>query len=316
MAGILDKKQRVMDVLITQEGRRQVAAGQLNFRFASFTDRHAFYVGNTGSVAYGASDRVYFEASNRPQDQIIFETDANGVINSWVGTGDIRLLQDKILSGSQTSDPDDPNRITILTGRDLPTAADSLLYAVGQNFRNQYIIGTQDIFDASNNFEVNPDAYTFKITDSRPKTHHDIVDAHINNVESLFEDMRLSHLPNYRYLPPVNTKAPGADVGTPLGNYPRLNQDPPLTYSALLAELQNNESFTLNFSDTSLNNNIAAQMLEVTGGGVKKLAIIDFGEFPDEDPYSNGKRVFFLGKIFTDDNGNKTFVNIFTIIFD
>ena len=44
--------------------------------------------------------------------------------------------------------------------------------------------------------------------------------------------------------------------------------------------------------------------------------MIDFGEFPDEDPYSPGKRVFFLGKIFTDDLGNKTYVNLFTIIFD
>ena len=154
------------------------------------------------------------------------------------------------------------------------------------------------------------------MTDSVPFSKSDITQASINHVESLFQDMRLSHLPNYRYLPPVNRKSPGATIGPPLGAYKRLNQAEVLTYDELLESLENNESIELLFSDTSMDNNFVAQMMEVMPNKVEKLAMIDFGEFPDEDPHSPGKRVFFLGKIFNDDLGNKTYVNLFTVIFD
>ena len=65
--------------------------------------------------------------------------------------------------------------------------------------------------------------------------------------------------------------------------------------------------------------NILSQMFEYDGasGAVKKLSVIDFGEFPDEnDPSSPGKRVFFVGKIYRDQYGSLTFVNIFTVCFD
>ena len=305
MAGILDKKQRVMDVLITQEGRRQVAAGALNFRFATFTDGQAFYVGNTGSVAYGANDRLYFEAANRPQDQIIFETDENGLISSFTGA-DIGVLGDKLVSTNRS----------LVTGSAVVDTAVNLLEIVTQNFQHQYILGTKDVFDDDNSFIISPLTGTYTMTDSVPFRNSAITEASINDVESLFQDRRLSHLPNYQYLPPVNRKVPGASVGAPLGQYPKLNQSPVYTYSDLLVDLQNKESITFNFSETSLDNNIVAQMIEVKPNGIKKLAIIDFGEFPDEDPYSDGKRVFFMGKIFTDDLGNKTFVNMFTVVFD
>jgi hypothetical protein len=44
--------------------------------------------------------------------------------------------------------------------------------------------------------------------------------------------------------------------------------------------------------------------------------MIDFGEFADDDPFSPGKHVFFLGKLFDDDTGDKTFLNLFTVVFD
>ena len=72
MAGILNDKKRVMDTIITNEGRRQVAEGELQIKYASFTDRGTFYTGNSGSIADDASSRLYFEATGRLQDQIIF----------------------------------------------------------------------------------------------------------------------------------------------------------------------------------------------------------------------------------------------------
>ena len=44
--------------------------------------------------------------------------------------------------------------------------------------------------------------------------------------------------------------------------------------------------------------------------------MIDFGDFEDKDPYSPGKHVFFAGKLMNDDTGDKTFINLFTVVFD
>ena len=44
--------------------------------------------------------------------------------------------------------------------------------------------------------------------------------------------------------------------------------------------------------------------------------MIDFGEFPNEDPYSPGKHVFFVGKVFADGNGMYTYVNMFVMVLE
>ena len=79
MAGILDKKQRFIDTEITAEGRRQIAAGELSIKYASFTDGHTFYVSGANSAAESAQERLYFEATSRLQDQIIVETDGDQI---------------------------------------------------------------------------------------------------------------------------------------------------------------------------------------------------------------------------------------------
>ena len=43
MAGILDNKERIIDSIVTLEGRRQVIGGKLKVEFASFSDRYTFY---------------------------------------------------------------------------------------------------------------------------------------------------------------------------------------------------------------------------------------------------------------------------------
>ena len=68
--------------------------------------------------------------------------------------------------------------------------------------------------------------------------------------------------------------------------------------------------------DTSRDNNLVGQVFEVYGREFDKLSIVDFGEFGDDDPFSPGKRVFFVGKLRKDANGAETFLGIFTIVFD
>ena len=81
MAGILDKKSRIIDAVLTTEGRRQLGEGTLSVSYATFTDGEVFYV---PSSEYGHEDptaRLYIEACSLPQDQIIFEANDEGKLN-------------------------------------------------------------------------------------------------------------------------------------------------------------------------------------------------------------------------------------------
>ena len=65
MAGILNNKERVMDFTITDEGKRQAGQGEMQFKFATFTDYHTFY-DVSGSAEFpllssDGSERIFFE---------------------------------------------------------------------------------------------------------------------------------------------------------------------------------------------------------------------------------------------------------------
>lgn len=81
MAGILDKKSRVLDAVLTPEGRRQLADGTLSISYATFTDGEVFY---SVDAVYGhedPADRLYMEACGLPQDQVIFEANDEGKLS-------------------------------------------------------------------------------------------------------------------------------------------------------------------------------------------------------------------------------------------
>ena len=43
MSGILNKKHQLIDLVVTEEGKRQMSMGMFRPTFASFTDKHTFY---------------------------------------------------------------------------------------------------------------------------------------------------------------------------------------------------------------------------------------------------------------------------------
>ena len=317
MAGILDSKQRILDTIITKEGRRQIASGELQIKYVTFTDSHTFYSespAGDGSVE-PADDRIFLESFHRPQDQIVFETDNDARLLPFAGS-DIKIgYGGKIYKDVVSSVNTNEEQIAFSIDETLD-AAETLLYAAENNFKDQKILGTLDKITGHSGFLVEPNYIQFKITDTMPFGKSDITEASITSVESLHEDKRLQHLPFYQYLPPVNLPKPGQEVGEPLGRYKRLSQPEVLTLDDLEKELDGKEVSVIDFSETSLPNNIAIQFLEFSPGEMQKLSMIDFGEFPSEDPFSPGKRVFFVGKIYDDDEGMSTFVNIFTVIME
>jgi len=76
--GILDNKTRILDAILTAEGRRQIAEGTFNVTHVTFEDGSMVYQPDSEEGHVDPTDRIYLEASTLPQDQIIFETNDSG----------------------------------------------------------------------------------------------------------------------------------------------------------------------------------------------------------------------------------------------
>ena len=330
MAGILNNKQRVFDFIFTDQGKEQLVNNSLEIKYASFTDRHTFYeTSGSDRVATDASNRIMFEAVSRPSDLIVVEYDPLGKVKPFKA-GDFSYGGMSVLTSS-VDVVNSGTTVTQLTGTAILDAADGIIHAIANNFHEQQLLGTKDPTSPTEGFEVNQTQFTFTVDDSKPHPHGTFSDvdtlgvsanrninvASVNSIESLFHDKRMAHLPNFRYLPPVNPLKPGETTPQSLGSYVNLNESPVMTIQELEETLSNKEYFDVEFLETSRDNNIIVQPFEFRSDiGFSKLAIIDYGEFEDEDPTSFGKRVFFLGKLLVDDFDQQTFVNVFTVVFD
>ena len=76
MAGILDPKSRFFDTYITNEGRKQLATGELRMRFVSFSDGLTGYEQSELGVVDSKDGSLFFESMSRPQDSIITENES------------------------------------------------------------------------------------------------------------------------------------------------------------------------------------------------------------------------------------------------
>ena len=147
-----------MDTIITKEGRRQIPSGELKIRYVSFTDRHTFYACDEAdhSVAEDCTDRIQLEAMSRPQDQIIFETDDQGALISFVGSGI------KVGNGGQLYKvPDGSLQEKAVTENHAATSllVDELLSGAERNFIDQQITATFDDFTETSGFRIFPSSF-------------------------------------------------------------------------------------------------------------------------------------------------------------
>lgn len=320
MSGILDKKKRILDFIITEEGRNQAANGELRVHYASFSDIGAFYTEKSGSYAEDISDRICFEVNVKPQDKLVLENPPVYATDKIGQQPALRPFQTKDFKIQGTNiaktSADGKKMSQVITGSEVGSLADSICSSLSQNFKDMQIIGTFDPFDDSSDFEVFPESKTFTYQEKYSRRYGRKVPETVDPryCESLFQDDRLSHLPNYKYLPPVNKLSSGD--ASPLGNYNNFNKKPIAGLQGLMSKLTGKDYVEFDFEETSRENNVLIQPIEFRNDGIKKLAIVDFGEFQDGDPESPGKRIFFVGKIYVDSDGNSTYINIFTVIMD
>lgn len=238
--GILDKKTRFIDLVVTQEGRRQIAAGKLRAEFASLSDCNAFYdEGERDSVA----NRLYFEVAERPENSIVLEKDDSGKIINFNSDPKITVLGEFLFSSSleQKENTSDLTHLVAATGSQFASVFAELTGSSLKHFKNNYFIGTNNPLD-QNNFEINRNEMVFQINNQQPfngSPLREIID--VDDAEPFFIDPKLTHLPNFKFLPPVNTD------GSNYGTYSDIRSTSRETWQDISARLGIRNSFSSEF---------------------------------------------------------------------
>ena len=330
MSGILDNKQRIMDTIVTLEGRRQIADGKLKVEYVSFTDGTTFYSADLVKGSSDATNRVYFEQCHLPQDQITFEADDSGKLKPFKNNQNIEILAGKIVAPTVTTSEvagvSSARGYEIVVGGEFASSASLLLSSSIENFKNLYVIGTNDVlFLEDENFEVTPKNVNFSINYLGPiKNFSDYVKP-LSGMPSIFEDKNFSNVINFKYLPPIN-KIDDKNIDKSnvenlisynIGNYARLGDYDEYTIFDLEKDLENSEKSgfkkSFKFEPTSFKNMLVSQIFELREDELLKLDILEYGTYKYEGV---NKQVYFAGKMLVDDYGTNTFIKLFTLVFE
>lgn len=328
--GVLDSKSRIFDTVITEEGRRQLGIGEFDLRFVAFSDKFAFYEEDVASGSADANARIYMEAVSLPQDRITFEADDSGKLKVFEKEGNLGVLGGKLVSGSFE------DRRTLVTDNTFASLAGLMISGSAENFCKLRVIGSKDQLRDTENFILSRQQIEFDINNDSPIAQEDVQSISVDDVESLFQDKRLSHIPNFMFLPPINRQSVQEPDGSPLGHFVPLEQESYASFTVkrrnrirqinfqkgsrnefrvLRRTLRGRDFVDIEFTETSRDNNVFGQFFEIRDQEVLKLDVIDFGSFPSDNPARPDPRVFFVGKVFVDSVGRHTFVNMFTMIF-
>lgn len=331
MSGILDNKSRVMDTIVTLEGRRQIADAKLKIEYVSFTDTATYYKADIASGSADATTRIYLEQCHLPQDQITLEADDGGRLSPFPNGSGITMKDGQILDYSfnaltasvLTGSSQD---MRILRGDEFASTAETLLASSIDNFSKLRVIGTKDQLFEDDGFGLGNPNIEFTIHNDRPLPDPTTHIAHLNHLEALYQDVRLSKVQNFKYLPPINkledhsidkrdhrlTWQHHLGYYKPWGRSHLLGLSPWQLEHELDHYSRMGYSKTINFDPTSIKNRLVGQFFEVHFSVMKKLDIIDYGQYTWQHTH---KHVFFAGKLMTDQNGTHTFIHLFTLVF-
>lgn len=338
MSGILDSKTRVVDTIITSEGRRQLALGGIDVQYATFTDGATFYRADAVSGSQDATTRIYFEACQQPQDEVTFLADDDGNIRPFRNAAGVSVAGGRILEYSfgpvTGSAAVASESVVALQGQQFASQAEALLSSATDNFQKLYLIATQDkVFD-DDKFALGPADITYTIHDGKPLHDPATHVTHITSHDSVHSDPRFGDKPNFRYMPPINkitdgtlnspTNAPDPRVlkNFYLGFFKPLGRTQlfKLTYAHVMQELRRYHdqgySHVVSFDPTSSDNQLIGQFFERTGSVLRKLDVIDYGHHNTGNPQAPLARIFFVGKVVVDEKATDTFIHLFTLVFE
>ena len=301
MAGCLDPKQRIMDVIITNNGRRQIVDGTFSIKYASFSDHGMFYRDNGNGVADDAAARIMFEPFTANTDIIIPEINDTNSISMDTSSGKKIVNGQVYTSGSLATGTSN----FISGAADVYSSSMDIIQTAVKHFDYLQIIGTDPGSEQQKYYTINPQSLSFEKPTEYTRT--------LDNLPPLYVDSKMASQPNFQYMAPCYTS--NSDL-IPMASYPQLQENSHSTIDTLteyLYETGDHSSFSIESSDEIVN--LLAQAFELDDGVVKKLTIVDYGAYYDETGGFLGQ-VYYLGKLYRDSNNIPKFVRILTLLFE
>jgi hypothetical protein len=343
--GILDNKSRVIDAILTYEGRRQIADGNFVVKYATFSDKDVVYQLDLNEGHVDPTTKIYLEAHNSTNDQITFEADDSGKLQPFrqhtsyseapddSGNGGISWksfvngkLKTRLQTFAQSATVAGDFSEELVVGNTFASELQGILTSSIDNFSRLGVLGTADALFEDYYFSLNNGLISF---DAPQDTEFSYLgsNTNVNYLPALFNDKKVKNSINFEYLPPVKKITSGIDKtdidllknnNLLLGNYLPWGPTEEYTFSDLEKDLEGSEVKTIRFDPTSRDNDIVAQFFEISHDEAKKLDVIDFGKVANNsnNPQQETQHVFFVGKVVTNDNEANCFVHMFTIIFE
>lgn len=316
---MLDSKKRLVDTIITEEGRRQLAANTFKPVFYSFSDVSAVY-STTDTESSGSSPEqgqatiVSFEAMSLPQDQVAFESDDAGnlaVFNSKnnyfqvpesvttdVSQSVLRIIGGSLVQGWNLGEPS-PVTASVL----FSSLANSILSGSTENFQRLGLLQSPDLlYPNRNQFLVSTSSIAFNINTALAEKMFPggMQTGTLEATEDMFADKHLSHADAFQFLPPVNKlgvndlNVTAATIGNYFAAIPGLSRIDGIPDLIRCFNQPNGSGVmpraTINFSQTTTDNRLMCQVFEVGNAKLSKLDVVDFGVFTvarSNDPTAN-----------------------------
>lgn len=297
MAGILNNKNRVLDVILTELGRQQMNRGEFEISYATFSDQNARYENIGDSVLMNLQDEIYFETYSSSADEIVPEIDNQGnflLTKKLSPTLSVKngILYEKTAAGfSQVDGFASISKFTDLTIN---------------RWKSLNLLKTENTIPT---FSTSVDGGTLKVSNEKLEALPNTV----NGLNPILVDGRFSGTINTMFLPPkINYN--GASLSMKAFN----EYATPYSKENQLAELQSKSLAKLQViigqDDSYENYNILSQMYIGKNQSVKKFLVVDAGEFLDDEGVPS-MRIYHLGFIYKDQFGTSKFSRGFSIVF-
>lgn len=295
MSGVLDNKQRVLDVILTELGRDQMNRGEFEVSFVTFSDKGCQYIDDGTGVATSILDNVYFETFSSPSDEIIPEIDNEGdfVLTKkisptlQVNNGILYELSD---TGYQQVDAFK----NIKSFTDITT----------QRWSGLQILRTESSIPI---FDTDREKFTLEFPEkTAPKN--------VENLKPIVVDPRFAGNINTMYLPPVSEQN---GVLAPMRAYNRFgpeNTPENILENDIKAKSWATKRIELGNQNTYKEYNLIGQVFMKRSNSVRKYLVVDGGEYTDDEGIPT-MQVYHLGFIYKDENGTSKFSRGFSIVF-
>ena len=310
MAGILNNKSRILDVVLTDIGREQMNRGEFKISYVTFSDLNAQYLDDRDEFpgcANSIDDLIQFEAFNSASDEIIPEiSDEGDFILTQQVTPSLEVVDGILYEVSGSS-----GQYVEVDGF---SNVDSFSRLTLDRFNSLQILRTTT--DLAN-FAAAPLDFSFQVPQNAAEDNLPTLKS-VDGLKPIRIDSRFSGNINTLFLPPI-----ASDTGDPLQAYTMYHGD--RSVEALVSEIKTSSLSPMHNTDPTMRvqlgtdetyeeYNILGQIFMKKDQSIIKLLLVDGGEFLDNDGVLLA-RIYHAGLIFKDLYGTSKFSRTLSLIF-